>query len=444
MANRTLESFYKPIRKPGKPRVEDTPPPSYSHHPSYPFPIADLPPSIANTLLDLPATPPRSITNQPHLDLLYYQPFIPSATARELFHFLRRELPFYRVQYTIRRGPTTTQITTPRFTTVFGVDDTSLFTHSPSDSGSTSCLVDSESHRPVPPNKYKSHPRPIPPCLDALRQRIEAATHGAVYNFCLVNYYASGDDSIAYHSDDERFLGPNPCIASLSLGAKRDFLMKHKTAEGVAAAPVKLALADGDMVIMRGETQSNWLHSIPKRRGSRGEARQGRINITFRRAVVPAGTENYYSCVWAVPRGKDTRVSMNAPLRLTEDLCRDLPGDDRAVSMASSRPVYSLQEVSRHNIAKDLWIVIEKEVYDVTQFQAEHPGGARSESSTERPRKQSDETVLRKLAGKDATEKFLEYHDTSILTRYRERLQVGVLVEGPEPQKGFLSRFFRS
>ncbi|OXN15733.1 hypothetical protein CDV57_09413, partial [Aspergillus fumigatus] len=124
--------------------------------------------------------------------------------------------------------------------------------------------------------------------------RIEAATHGAVYNFCLVNYYASGDDSIAYHSDDERFLGPNPCIASLSLGAKRDFLMKHKTAEGVAAAPVKLALADGDMVIMRGETQSNWLHSIPKRRGSRGEARQGRINITFRRAVVPAGTENYY------------------------------------------------------------------------------------------------------------------------------------------------------
>ncbi|KAH1909328.1 hypothetical protein KXW10_003854 [Aspergillus fumigatus] len=97
--------------------------------------------------------------------------------------------------------------------------------------------------------------------------------------------------------------------------------------------------------------------------------------------------------------------------------------------MASSRPVYSLQEVSRHNIAKDLWIVIEKEVYDVTQFQAEHPGGAR---------------ILRKLAGKDATEKFLEYHDTSILTRYRERLQVGVLFEGPEPQKGFLSRFFRS
>ncbi|KAF7183508.1 hypothetical protein CNMCM7691_003787 [Aspergillus felis] len=251
MAKRTLESFYKPISKPKKARIEDTPPSSYSHNPSYPFPIADLPPSIANALPNLPATTPRSITNQPHLDLLYYQPFIPLPTARELFHFLRRELPFYRVQYTIRRGPTTTQITTPRFTTVFGVDDTSIFTNSPNTSDSI--LVDSKSHTPIPSTKYKSTPRPIPPCLDILRQRVEAATDGARYNFCLVNYYATGDDSIAYHSDDERFLGPNPCIASLSLGAKRDFLMKHKPTEGFEAAPVKMALADGDMVVMRAE-----------------------------------------------------------------------------------------------------------------------------------------------------------------------------------------------
>ncbi|PKX97742.1 alpha-ketoglutarate-dependent dioxygenase AlkB family protein [Aspergillus novofumigatus IBT 16806] len=284
MAKRTLESFYKPISKPKKPRIEDNPPSSYSRHPSYPFAIADLPPSIADALPDLPATTPRSITNQPHLDLLYYQPFIPSTTAQELFHFLRRELPFYRVQYTIRRGPTTTQITTPRFTTVFG-----------------------QIPNPHPTHQIQINPRPIPPCLDALRQRIEAATNGAAYNFCLVNYYASGDDSIAYHSDDERFLGPNPCIASLSLGAKRDFLMKHKSADGVEAEPVKLALADGDMVVMRGETQANWLHSIPKRRGSRGEARQGRINITFRRAVVPGGTENYYR--WSEEEGRMVEIS---------------------------------------------------------------------------------------------------------------------------------------
>lgn len=115
----------------------------------------------------------------------------------------------------------------------------------------------------------------------------------------LVNYYASGDDSISYHSDDERFLGPLPNIASLTLGARRDFLMKHKPVTGTTGSgsgsqdkPLKLSLGSGDMVIMRGETQSNWLHSIPKRKG--GESGSGRINITLRKAVVPGGTENYY------------------------------------------------------------------------------------------------------------------------------------------------------
>jgi cytochrome b involved in lipid metabolism len=113
------------------------------------------------------------------------------------------------------------------------------------------------------------------------------------------------------------------------------------------------------------------------------------------------------------------------------DYMSGLSGDDRAVSMASSLPIYSLQDVSRHNTAKDLWIVIDKEVFDVTGFQAEHPGGER---------------ILQKVAGRDATDKFLEYHDASILARYRERLQVGVLLEtkAQEPKKGFLSRFFRS
>lgn len=53
---------------------------------------------------------------------------------------------------------------------------------------------------------------------------------------------------------------------------------------------MKFPLASGDMVVMRGETQGNWLHSIPKRAGEGG----GRINVTFRRALVPGGTENYY------------------------------------------------------------------------------------------------------------------------------------------------------
>ena len=56
--------------------------------------------------------------------------------------------------------------------------------------------------------------------------------------------------------------------------------------------PLKIPLGSGDMVLMRGKTQANWLHSIPKRKG--GDAGKGRINITFRKAMVKGGTENYY------------------------------------------------------------------------------------------------------------------------------------------------------
>ncbi|KAL8979408.1 MAG: hypothetical protein Q9177_006151, partial [Variospora cf. flavescens] len=163
-------------------------------------------------------------------------------------------------------------------------------------------IAESSTSQPVAPKKYPTcKPRPLPQCLDELRKITEVFT-GSTYNFCLVNYYATGADSISYHSDDERFLGPLPSIASFSLGAKRDFVMKHKpvppkdgdsaAAEINNAKPLKLPLASGDMVLMRGTTQANWLHSIPKRKG--GESDRGRINITFRKAMVKDGTENYY------------------------------------------------------------------------------------------------------------------------------------------------------
>ncbi len=91
-------------------------------------------------------------------------------------------------------------------TTVFGVDDTSRFTPE-------GLLVDSQTSRPIPSDRYKNcRPRPIPQCLDDLRKVTEIFTD-STYNFCLVNYYATGSDSISYHSDDERFLGTNPSIA---------------------------------------------------------------------------------------------------------------------------------------------------------------------------------------------------------------------------------------
>ncbi|KAL4806086.1 hypothetical protein BDV18DRAFT_138652 [Aspergillus unguis] len=317
MSKRTLESFFKPVTPPltKKPKPDpdsnlSSTPSSFSNHSSYPHPIANLPPSIATRLDDNRTSKFKEINDKPHLDLLYFHPLIPTSTARDLFTFLRRELPFYRVQYTIQRGGQTTQINTPRFTTVFGIDATGKFIPSKPDNGKSIedinvnpeslVAVDAKTNQPITPSKYQYTPRPIPPCLDTLRQHVEAATGispGSSYNFCLVNYYATGDDSISYHSDDERFLGVNPSIASLSLGAQRDFLLRHKPPQagqtGISNEPLKFALASGDMVVMRGETQANWLHSIPKRKG--GEAFKGRINITFRRAVVPGGTNNYYT-----------------------------------------------------------------------------------------------------------------------------------------------------
>jgi alkylated DNA repair dioxygenase AlkB len=338
MSKRTIDAFFKPTTtnsaKRAKPNNDDTPPPDENEaigppdtHPSYPIPIPQLPSYISISLTHgTPAKEGRAINNQPDLDLLYFRPYITRPTANELFKFLRRELPFYRVQYTIKRGGVDTDINTPRYTTVFGVDDTAQWTSrptteqsesdeetSPPDNTTTAnppnnhqpfsnlTLIETTSKTSIRPTKYQYTPRPIPTCLLHLKNLIEITT-GSRYNFCLVNYYSSGNDSISFHSDDERFLGSNPDIASLSLGGEREFLMKHRGAGTLAtrpiipvkvpkASPLKFALSSGDMVIMRGPTQTHWLHSIPKRKG---DAVRGRINITFRRAMVPAGTNNYY------------------------------------------------------------------------------------------------------------------------------------------------------
>jgi alkylated DNA repair dioxygenase AlkB len=296
MSKRTLDCFFTPPAK--KLRVTGPvigPGPQSAiatSYPTYPWPVPYLPPHVAAEIETLVTASGQEIKDQPHLDLLYFRPFIPRTIERAMFEFLRSELFFYRVKYTIQRYGKSTEVNTPRFTTVFGVDQTSRFIAEP-----PSVVEASNRTKTVSKTKYKCQPRPIPECLDLLRRVTEAATN-TKYNFCLVNYYASGSDSISYHSDDESFLGPNPAIASFTLGARRDFLMKHKPiapehGEDIPkTTPIKLQLGSGDMVLMRGTTQAHWLHSIPKRKGA--DADKGRINITFRQAIIPAGTDNYY------------------------------------------------------------------------------------------------------------------------------------------------------
>jgi hypothetical protein len=69
-----------------------------STHPTYPFPIPELPPFLSRELSSWPAVPGRAINDQPDLDLLYFEPFIPIYAAKDLFRFLRSQLPFYRVE----------------------------------------------------------------------------------------------------------------------------------------------------------------------------------------------------------------------------------------------------------------------------------------------------------------------------------------------------------
>ncbi|KAI9822074.1 MAG: hypothetical protein M1826_000582 [Phylliscum demangeonii] len=296
---RTLDSFFSSTQTAKKARSAETAagerPTAYSRHPAYPSPIPHLPSSISDELThSAPASKGKEIREQPDLDLLYFQPYIPKSIEAELFHFLRRSLPFYRVEYKIQRGGVEAQIRTPRYTTVFGVDETSIFS---ADDDDDRLLLDAKTGQPIPADAYKCRPRPIPQCLDVLRKSIEQHTPHP-FNICLVNYYASGADSISYHSDDERFLDPQPAIASFSLGATRDFLLKHKATAAVPGAvspPLKFVLRSGDMLLMRGPTQAHWLHSVPKRReGGGGGGGGGRINITFRCARLKAGTENYY------------------------------------------------------------------------------------------------------------------------------------------------------
>jgi alkylated DNA repair dioxygenase AlkB len=113
--------------------------------------------------------------------------------------------------------------------------------------------------------------------LVALKTLVEELT-GEKFNSCLLNLYHTGDEGMAWHSDDEKSLGKNTSIASLSFGAERKFALKHR----VSKEPVSLILENGSLLVMKGATQSNWLHSLPKSK----KITTARVNLTFRTMVV--------------------------------------------------------------------------------------------------------------------------------------------------------------
>lgn len=118
-------------------------------------------------------------------------------------------------------------------------------------------------------------PRPWPAALLPVRERLRAEA-GIDFNSVLANLYRDGRDRMGWHSDDERELGPRPAIASLSLGAGRRFVLKHRVDP---ARRIALALPHGSLLLMRGDTQRNYRHALPPTARPMGE----RINLTFRR-----------------------------------------------------------------------------------------------------------------------------------------------------------------
>jgi alkylated DNA repair dioxygenase AlkB len=109
--------------------------------------------------------------------------------------------------------------------------------------------------------------------LLALKALVEKLTQ-TKFNSCLLNLYHDGNEGMAWHSDDEKSLGHNTTIVSLSLGAERKFSLKHKR----ESHPVVVTLEHGSLLVMKDATQSHWLHSVPKSK----RISIPRISLTFR------------------------------------------------------------------------------------------------------------------------------------------------------------------
>jgi alkylated DNA repair dioxygenase AlkB len=129
-------------------------------------------------------------------------------------------------------------------------------------------------------------PLPWHPLLLDLRLRIERHT-GQQYNAVLANAYRNGDDSMGWHADNEKELGPRPVIASLSLGAPRRFLLRPARHQpglvanvraGVETGSFGMTLENGSLLLMKAGCQQRYQHSLPRTRRAAGL----RINLTYR------------------------------------------------------------------------------------------------------------------------------------------------------------------
>lgn len=180
--------------------------------------------------------------------ILEFNPhFLPAKKADDLFEALLEKTPWRQDEIRVF-GKTYAQ---PRLTALYGNNGKSY-----SYSGIT------------------MEPIPFTAELKALKDLVEARS-GNSFTTCLLNLYRDGNDSNGWHADDEKELGANPVIASVSLGETRAFHLKHRRQKSLR---YRMNLEHGSLLVMGGPMQHHWLHQIPKTRRSV----KPRINLTFR------------------------------------------------------------------------------------------------------------------------------------------------------------------
>jgi len=183
----------------------------------------------------------------PDAEITYFPTFFSSEEASEYFQILLNEIEWQQDDIKVF-GKIYKQ---PRLTALYGINEA--------------------------PYRYSGitmFPKPFNSVLKEIKTIIEKSTE-VKFTSVLLNYYRDGSDSNGWHSDDEKELGENPVIASLSLGADRTFRLRHKK---VKTQKKNLILQHGSLLLMAGETQHRWQHCIPK---SKKDIKP-RINLTFR------------------------------------------------------------------------------------------------------------------------------------------------------------------
>ena len=188
----------------------------------------------------------KIVFDLPDAEIEYHPSLFNSEKANELFELLKNEIPWQHDEITVY-GKKHLQ---PRLTSLFGNDGKPY--------GYSNIIMQ--------PNRWN-------PLLMFIKNEVEAICNEN-FTTVLLNYYRDGKDSNGWHADNEKELGRNQVIASVSLGAERVFQLKHN----VTNKRQNINLENGSLLVMKGTTQHFWKHQIPKSSKEKG----ARINLTFR------------------------------------------------------------------------------------------------------------------------------------------------------------------